>query len=54
MVTNGNHQRVIPVAEVETYVSQGWEFVAALSNEKAVLKLPQSGVLASPGPVDRI
>lgn len=40
MVNNGNHQRVIPVGEVERYVANGWEFVAALPNDRAVLKLP--------------
>jgi hypothetical protein len=40
MVNNGNHQKVIPVAEVERYVTNGWEFVAALPNERAILRLP--------------
>ena len=40
MVNNGNHQRVIPVEEVERYVANGWEFVAALPNDTAVLRLP--------------
>ena len=40
MVNNGNHQRVIPVGEVESYVSKGWEFVATLPNDRAVLRLP--------------
>lgn len=40
MANNGNHQRVIPVGEVESYISNGWEYVATLSNEKAILRLP--------------
>ena len=40
MVNNGNHQRVIPLKEVETYLTNGWEYVAALPSGKAVLKLP--------------
>jgi hypothetical protein len=47
MVNNGNHQRVIPVGEVEAFVSQGWEFVATLPNDRAVLRLPSTGVLGS-------
>lgn len=40
MANNGNHQRVIPVGEVESYISNGWEYVATLSKEKAILRLP--------------
>lgn len=40
MTNNGNHQRVIPINEVETYLTKGWEYVAALPTGKAVLKLP--------------
>jgi integrase len=40
MANNGNHQRVISIGEVEAYISQGWEYVAELPQEKAVLKLP--------------
>jgi integrase len=40
MANNGNHQRVIPINEVETYLTKGWEYVAALPTGKAVLKLP--------------
>jgi uncharacterized membrane protein YqiK len=41
MVNNGATQRVVALDEVEKYVAQGWEFVAALPNGKAVLKLPR-------------
>lgn len=40
MENNGNHQRVIPLNEVENYLTKGWEYVAALPTGKAVLKLP--------------
>ena len=36
--SNGNRQKVVPISEIETYLVQGWEYVAALPNEKAVLK----------------
>jgi len=40
MTNNGNHQKVIPISEVETYLTKGWEYVAALPTGKAVLRLP--------------
>ncbi len=40
MASNGSKQKVVALSEVEQYISNGWEFVAALSNEKAILKLP--------------
>ena len=36
--SNGNRQKVVPISEIEAYLVQGWEYVAALPNEKAVLK----------------
>lgn len=40
MANNGNHQKVIPLNEVENFLTMGWEYVAALPDGKAVLKLP--------------
>lgn len=40
MANNGSSQKVVPLGEVDSYISNGWEFVAALPNEKAILKLP--------------
>lgn len=40
MANNGSRQKVIPTAEVERYISQGWEYVASLPDDRAVLKLP--------------
>jgi hypothetical protein len=39
-VMTGNGQRVIPLGSVEDYVQKGWEFVAALPDDRAVIKLP--------------
>lgn len=40
MVNNGSKQKVIPINEVENHLTQGWEFVAALPDNKAILKIP--------------
>jgi hypothetical protein len=40
MANNGIRQRVISLANVEKYLSEGWEYVAALPNERAVVKMP--------------
>ena len=40
MANNGNRQRVIPLADVEKYLSEGWEYVTALPNERAVIRMP--------------
>lgn len=40
MKNNGSRQRVVPVEEVESYITQGWEYVNTLPNDKAILKLP--------------
>jgi hypothetical protein len=40
MANNGSKQKVIPVSEVEGYISNGWEFVASLPNDRAVVKVP--------------
>ena len=37
---NGSRQKVVPISEIETYLTQGWDYVAALPNEKAILRLP--------------
>jgi hypothetical protein len=39
MANNGNHQRVIQFNEVETLLTKGWEYAAALPTGKAVLNL---------------
>jgi len=40
MVNNGAKQRVIAVRSVEQYLSEGWEFVSALPEDKAVVRIP--------------
>jgi len=40
MTNNGAKQKVVAVEEVEKHLAQGWDFVAALPNGKAILKLP--------------
>jgi len=38
---NGNHQKVVPMAEVEEWVEQrGWDFVTSLPGDKAIIRLP--------------
>ncbi|MGI0090991.1 MAG: hypothetical protein ACREBS_04730 [Nitrososphaerales archaeon] len=40
MANNGNKQRVIPIQSVESFISQGFEYVAALPGEKAIVRVP--------------
>jgi len=40
MANNGNRQCVIPLTDVEKYLGEGWEYVTALPNERAVVKMP--------------
>ncbi len=37
---NGNSQKVIGLEEVEDFISEGWECVATLPNDKAIVKTP--------------
>jgi integrase len=40
MMNNGARQRVVPVGEIEEYISQGWEFVSLIPGERAIMRLP--------------
>jgi integrase len=40
MENNGARQKIVPIDEIEKHIAQGWEFVAALPNGKAIIKLP--------------
>lgn len=40
MENNGNHQRFIPLRDVEDYITKGWEYVGILPKERAILRLP--------------
>jgi len=42
MGNNTIQQRVVEVNDVEKYLTNGWEFVGSLPNNKAILKLPPS------------
>lgn len=40
MAKNGSRQRVIPVHDLERYLSEGWEYLNVLPDNKAVVKMP--------------
>jgi hypothetical protein len=40
VANNGARQKVIRLDDLEGYIAQGWEFVAQLPNERAIVKLP--------------
>jgi hypothetical protein len=40
MANNGAKQRVISIGEIEDFIAEGWEFVAALPNDKAIMRVP--------------
>jgi integrase len=40
MVNNGNRQRVVPINEVKSFIGQGFEYVAALPDGDAIIKIP--------------
>ena len=40
MVNNGNTQRVVRLEDVEAFLRRGWNYVARLSDDKAIIKLP--------------
>lgn len=37
---NGNRQKIIPVSAIETYMEEGFEYVAAVNGDKAIMRLP--------------
>lgn len=39
-MNNGRRQKVIPLAEVEEFIVQGWEYVNSLPGEKAIVRIP--------------
>ena len=39
VINNGNSQRVVGVEDVEMFIGKGWDFVAKLTDEKAIIKL---------------
>jgi hypothetical protein len=40
MKNNGNKQKVIDLNEVDQFISEGWEYVASLPNDRAIIKMP--------------
>lgn len=40
MANNGHKQKVIPVGELKSHISQGWEYIAQLPDSEVVVKLP--------------
>ena len=40
MENNRAQQKIVPIEEIEKHIAKGWEFVAALPNGKAMIKLP--------------
>jgi hypothetical protein len=38
---NGSRQKVVQVKEVDKFLDQGWEYVAPLSNDRAIIKMTQ-------------
>lgn len=40
MVNNGNKQRVVPINEVKSFIGQGFEYVAALPDGDAIIRIP--------------
>ena len=40
MSSNGAKQKVIPVNDIEKYISEGYKFQAVLPNGKVITKLP--------------
>jgi hypothetical protein len=40
MADNGARQKLVSVNDVETYLSQGWEFVASLPEGRAIMRIP--------------
>jgi integrase len=40
MSNNGSRQKVVGTHEVERYVAEGWEYVASINNDKAIVKIP--------------
>jgi len=40
---NGNgKQKVVPFAEVRSWIVEGWEYVSKLPTEEAIIRLPSS------------
>jgi hypothetical protein len=40
MINNGNSQKVVNVEDVVDYINRGWHFVAKLTDEQVIIRLP--------------
>jgi hypothetical protein len=40
MANNGSRQKVVETKDVEHYLTKGWEYVATISNDRAIIKIP--------------
>jgi len=40
MANNGSRQKVVAISDVERYLAEGWEYVDALPNERAIITMP--------------
>jgi len=40
MSNNGSRQKVISINDVKSYLNQGFEYVAPLPNNEAIVKMP--------------
>lgn len=40
MANNGSRQKVVPLRDVEKYLADGWEYVASIPNDRAIIKVP--------------
>jgi hypothetical protein len=40
MINNGNTQKVVNIEDVVDYINRGWQFVAKLTDEQVIIRLP--------------
>jgi hypothetical protein len=40
MASNGSRQKVVSIGDVERYIAEGWEYVASIPNDRAIVKIP--------------
>lgn len=40
MANNGSRQKVVAVSDVERWLAEGWEYVASIANDRAIVKMP--------------
>jgi integrase len=40
MANNGSRQKVVALGDVERHLAEGWEYVASIPNDRAIIKMP--------------